>query len=244
MTSSAQATDRTRFIVLFEARSGSTYLMESLNSHPQIVAAKEHFANLRERIRIGQVEPQTQLEWLHQFYFREESPQCRAIGFKTKLKDIALKDEVAQWLRENGLKVILLQRRNRIKLAVSLINAMRLNEKTGDWNLYRKEDRPGPLQIDVPQFNKWLSGLDAAREQLEQYARSLQLDLLTLHYEDLFYQGESTFARIFDFLGVEAHPLQAECMKNTSDDLRDVVENYDELRSQFTATKYEEMFSK
>ena len=137
----------TPFVVIFQGRCGSTYLVEALDKHSQIHCWKEYFSTLKKRK--GNAEDQ--LRWLADFY---SSPPvaCSAVGFKTKLKDVMDPDGFARTLGEHQAHIIHLQRRNTVKLTVSLLNAMRLNERTGDWNLYQASDRPAKLRVDPDDF--------------------------------------------------------------------------------------------
>ena len=45
-----------------------------------------------------------------------------------------------------------------------MLNAMRLNELTGDWNLYKATDRPTRLHIDLERFDMWLRAAERRSE--------------------------------------------------------------------------------
>ena len=231
----------TRFVILFEGRSGSTYLIEALNSHSRIRAEKELLAAIRNRLEAGQTDVQDQLDCIERLY-RPGDHDYDVIGFKTKMKDIQDPEGLAGVLRDNGVRVILLRRRNRIKLVVSLLNAMRLNEATGDWNLYREADRQAKLKLEPGLFKEWLEASEKAGLELSNYARSLDLPLLELHYEDILLDNQGAFQRVCDFLGTACEPLEGRTKKNTSDDLREALENFGELKAMFEGTQYEEMF--
>ena len=242
MSSDHPQTDVTPFVVLFEGRSGSTFLIESLDSHPQICAEKEFLSTLRKRITTGKEAPNAQLDWVRKFLTTKSIDGCGAVGFKTKLKDVLNPEGLAKQLREIGARIILLHRRNRIKLLVSLMNAIRLNDSTGDWNLYREEDRGAPLTVDVKEFQEWLESLERHHGQLVAYVNRLQLPTLSIHYEDLLVEGRDTLEQVCDFLQVPSQTLSWNTKKNTSDNLREVILNFDELRSKFVGTAYEGMF--
>jgi hypothetical protein len=52
----------------------------------------------------------------------------------------------------------------------------------------------------------------------------------------------ATLECVFSFLGVQYHPVQGRSIKNTNDNLREVVSNFDELLSYYVGTPYEQMF--
>jgi len=227
-----------RFLILFEGRSGSTYLVEALDNHPDIRAGKELLGAVKAKRNWSE----SQLEFLNEYYFGHETEKYRAIGCKTKHRDIPRKRELAQWLHDNQVKIILQRRRNRVKRMVSVVNGLRLREETGDWNLYRSEDQRGGIEIDVDKFEQWLQRDEDRLEVLVDYATSLQLPTLSVYYEELLTSAESTIERICGFLEVPYQPLEGNCLKNTSDDLSDAVVNFNELKNRFIGTVYEEMF--
>lgn len=229
------------FIVLFEARSGSTFLAEALNSHSKIRSEKELLSTLREQFERGKATPEKQQECISKLYVAGDH-DYDVIGFKTKIKDILDREKLAAVLRENHASVILLQRKNRIKLLVSLLNAMKLNDATGEWNLYDESDRQGVMRLDPEQFNEWLIKVEESNRDLQDYAKSLNLPILEVYYEEILCDAEVSFRRICEFLGVDYEPLEGGTKKHTSDDLREVLKNFDELASSFENTHYQEMF--
>lgn len=235
------STDPTCFVVLFEGRSGSTYLMESLASHPEIHAEKEILAALKKQVRRGVADIAVQVESVEAL-FGAGQHNCRAVGFKTKIKDVLDRGAFLQALRDFHTKVILLQRQNRIKLLISLLNAMQLNEMTGDWNLYDESNRQSTMHVDVSTFRQWLDKMEQGNRELNDYAKQLGLPILKVYYEDIWTDSRTTFEQICRFLGVGYQRLSGSCLKNTSDDLREVVENFGELKECFQNTHYEPMF--
>ena len=229
----------TRFLILFEGRSGSTYLVEALDSHPDIRAGKELLGSVKTK---GRTWSEAQLEFLNEYYFGSDVDQYRAVGFKTKRKDILRKQELAQWLRDNQVKIILLRRRNRVKRMVSVMNGLRLKEETGDWNLYRDKDQRGAIEIDVERFDQWLKRDEERLQLLVDYASSLELPTLSICYEELLTSADTIIERICEFLGVAYRTLEGDCLKNTSDDLSEAVVNFKELKNHFSGTLYEDMF--
>lgn len=229
----------TPFVILFEGRTGSTYLVEALDRHPEVRARKEVFASLRDQ----GWQAEHQVEWLEEFFGSPpEEEGIRALGFKTKLRDVLDPEDTARVLEKFGASVIVLLRRNRIKHLVSVFNAMRLHEETGDWNLYADGGSLPPLEIDPEQFDEWLQVREQQREEIEAYAEALSLSTLRLTYEELLLDEDALFATVFDFLGVEPRKVEGEARKATSDDLREALANFEELRARYEGTRYEPMF--
>ena len=70
----------------------------------------------------------------------------------------------------------------------------------------------------------------------------LDRPLLHLDYEDLLADPTAVFHQLLAYLGLPPAPIQGTTLKNTSDDLREVVTNFDELRARYAGTRYEPMF--
>ncbi len=223
----------TRFVILMVGRSGSSYLTELLSSHPSICAMGE---------KPGPWKAPKQLAWTRR-YLTEDLPLGKtAVGFKIKRKDIKDQPRFAELLRELQARIILLRRKNVVKLTVSWYNSQRLFNKTGQWNLYDERDRLPPLVVDETGFADRLKQMEQAIAALEGYVMDLALPTYQLYYEDLLYDEHNTLQRIFAFLGVEYVPTTSSCKKNTSDDLRNAVANFDELRSRYLGSRYLSMF--
>jgi LPS sulfotransferase NodH len=226
-------------VVFFEGRSGSTFLVESLHAQPGIYAEKEFLVELQGKKR----GPGDQLAWVRDYFTPLPDDTYRAIGFKAKLRDILDPDGLARVLAEFDARAILLQRRNRVKLVVSLLNAMRLNESTGDWNLYDARHRLPSFRIEPDSFRDWLEKIEAANRRLVGYVDETGLPTLRLFYEDLLIDERQAMESVCRFLGLVYDPSPgARCLKNTPDDLRNAVHNFDQLRSAFKGTPYAPMF--
>lgn len=231
----SQANGLQRFTIFFQGRSGSTYLVEALDSHPRIRCEIEQLVGLRKAGADGQ------LKWIEKFFAGEEEPRVSAVGFKTKLDDILDKDAIADLLHHVDAKVILLSRFNVMKMIVSWFNSERLYEATGDWNQYPPGSRMDPFEVDLGKFDRRLGLVLHGKARLEAYVRSLKLPKMQVCYEDLLTNEQRTLSQICGFLGVELLPLRGRCIKTTSDDLHQVVTNYDELYAQYKGTHYQLM---
>jgi hypothetical protein len=135
-----------------------------------------------------------------------------------------------------------MQRRNRVKSVISRINGKRLYNKTGMWGLFDENNKLPPLKVDLEQFDEYLRHREKVDTELADYVTSLNLPTLQLYYEDLTTNEEGFLNNVFNFLQVELFPVKGETLKITSDNLAEAIENFDELRSRYVGTKYEEMF--
>jgi LPS sulfotransferase NodH len=226
------------FVVLFIERDGSTYLISLLMSHPDILAENERFAAMRLR----QMDGQDQLEWARDFFSMPLVSRVAAKGFKTKLVDVLDPEGFKSFLRQIESRIIHMYRRNHVKAVVSRINAKRLHESVGTWNLYDEKDRMSPMTIDPEEFDCYLRQRAQAEANLTAYVEGLDLPTLRMSYEDLLTDREEALAQVFDFLGVRSACVMSRTIKHTSDNLRDVIVNLDELKAGYRGTRYEKMF--
>jgi LPS sulfotransferase NodH len=223
-----------RFVILFIGRSGSTYLVDALASHPEICAQWEGL--------LGKKGADAQLQRAREFFTQSPHGGYPAVGFKTKLSKVKDREGFAKLLGVMGARIILLQRRNTVKHVVSWVNSERIYDATGRWNLWTEENRLPPTTIDVAKFDRRLEQVEKGKRALESYAEGMELPTLWLNYEDLLVDRRATLDRVFSFLGVRVEPVQGGSIKNTSDDLREALSNFDELRSHYIGTPYEQMF--
>ncbi len=228
-----------RFVILFVERAGSTYLVTALKSHPEVRAVTEKFDAMREEGK-GAAE---QLSWAREFLTPPWFGPHRAIGFKTKLVDVLDHEGFAQLLRHHNCRVIRLQRHNTIKAVVSTLNARRQWKTSGNWNLLKESHRLPAFSVDLAEFDVLLKQREKMDRELGDYIKQLELPTLSLQYEDLLHNRDKFLNQVFDFLGVSVRPVEGMTLKNTKDDLREAILNFEELRKRYDGTPYEPMFS-
>jgi LPS sulfotransferase NodH len=228
----------TPYVILFIERDGSTLLTSLLKSHPEIQAIYERFAVLKQQ----GADASEQLEWARSLFTLPLISRYSAVGFKTKLVDVEDLDGFTLLLQEKKCHVIHMERRNSVKAVVSKINARRLFEMTGKWNLYSETDRLPALDIDPAEFDLLLEEREGANQTLESYVKGLNLPTLKVVYEDLQIDQQAELKRIMAFLKVKPYPVKAKTLKNTKDNLREAVANFDELRARYVGTSFMAQF--
>jgi LPS sulfotransferase NodH len=228
----------TPFVILFIERDGSTHMVSMLSTHPDILVDYERLDVMKQQGKSAA----DQLVWANNHLSPALINRYKALGFKTKLKDVIDLDAFTQLLYQKKAHIIHMQRQNVIKAVISRVNARRLHDKTGVWNLYDEADRLPAAVIDPEQFDLMVQNREAQDRALFDYVGQLQLPQIRIAYEDLLQDQDGTLRQVFDFLHVKWFPVEGKTKKNTSDDLREVVENYDELRTRYIGTRYESMF--
>lgn len=229
-------TSVTPFVILFEGRTGSSYLVTSLSKHPYVRAGWEELVQLKP---LGH---QAQAEWARKALTAPLIGRFGAVGFKTKLRDIADPMQFSQLLRARNVKIIHMQRRNRVKVAISEINCNVLHARTGSYNVYKKDDRLPPISIEVPEFMGTLAMREKLDNELKHFVDELHLSTLNVYYEDILLDEPGTLQIIYEFIGVAPRMTKGSSFKNTDDNLRNALLNFEELKAAVSGTPYEEMF--
>lgn len=238
MSSFYLKTQVTRYVVLFVERSGSTYLATLLDSHPDIKALREQFAVLIQQGKGAE----DQLNWARNFYTHPLLGRYKSYGFKTKLVDILDRQGFARLLEEKNCRVITLYRRNSVKAVISTINAKRLYEASGNWNLLDEKNRQSSFEIDPTEFGELLEERQTWDQELEAYSSQLNTPKIKLFYEDLLQNEQELLDKVFAHIKVKPRPVQGKTLKHTKDNLREVITNFDQLRYRYVGTVYEQMF--
>ena len=225
-----------RYALLFVGRVGSSYLTSLMNSHPNIQAHMDDVTEIKDQ------GPDAQLNLVRQFITPPLIGKNKVIGFKTKPANLLDLEGFAELLRQHRCRIIQLQRRNQVKSVVSHLNGKRLAEKTGMWGLYDENNRPTAFAIDPEEFDATLKNRQMVEQRLVDYVQSLKLPVLAIYYEEMLVNLDDLMKRIFNFLEVAPHSVRASELKITSDDLREVLTNFDELKARYLGTPYEAMF--
>jgi LPS sulfotransferase NodH len=225
-----------RFVILFPGRTGSTFLVSALDAHPDVEAKGEVLDGLRSA---GADE---QRAWLDRYFRGPALNRHRAVGFKTKLRDVFDQDHFAAAIEQYDARIVVLDRRNDVKHAVSRITARILRDRTGRWNRYEGSEELGLIEVDPDDFASRLEAVETEKQIIRSFVERLGRPHLDIDYEELLADPDLTFARVFDHLGVRCVPVHGKTLKNTSDDLREVIANFDELRAPYAGTKYDAMF--
>ena len=204
--------------------------------HPNIFACQEELAELQDQ------GAQAQLDWARDFLTPPLIGRNAVRGFSVKRIQLLDPEGFSNLLSEKQSKIIHMQRRNRIKAVVSYLNGKRLAEKTGMWGLFKEKDRLPAFTIDPDEFDQALKNREKVSQDLLDYVNTIDLPVLRLYYEDMLLDRNSFLETIFTHLEIKPAHLEAAVKKNTSDDLRLVIENFDEIKSKYAGTPYEAMF--
>jgi len=223
----------TPFIILFQGRTGSSWLQDLLRSHPGVVCEPE---------RLVGASRADQWAWLDGLYSASRPAGIAATGCKTKLKDIVEPADLHALIHAHQVRVIHMYRRNRVKQAFSRINARRLFDARRRWNLAAGEQPLPPARIPLEQFEAALEHHRALEARLATFLAGVERPRLDVAYEDLLHEHDATMGAVCRFLGVAEAPMATGLRKNTPEHVRDAVLNYDEIREHYRGTDLEAEF--
>ena len=244
----------TRFVVLSTQRSGSTWVVDMLTSHPRVVAYSELFMHGGQGTpRWGQEKDlpywQTFIAdkrggrlarpvhlWRYLGQALEERPGVDAIGFKlmySQLTRISRPLMPALWLKR--VRIIHLIRRNALDVVLSkeagAARQGKLHARDGD------QVERVRLNLDTQSLLRRMTlherGIAGARVRF----RKVGLPYTEVIYEDLA-ADEGGFAELFEFLGVEPAPVTSSLQKLNPTSHEELIENYGEVREALEGTEF------
>ncbi len=235
---------KNKFMIYAQGRTGSTVLVDLMNSHPDVFT----FPEILQGGVVSNVSKP--LWWAEGICSLSKKPTT---GFKVKVYQIEKNQghdpkKVLREFHERGWKIIYLKRANILRHAVSDLRS----EKTGHFHNI-KESQVGAGQVKQADGKKprkkvhitWEElkiAMDYRVECLEKEAVSLEgIPHHTVEYErDLLDQDKQpeTLNGVYEFLGVPSHTASTEFKKVTAKDIADDVENFSELEPLLSDSKY------
>ena len=240
---------RVRAVILTTRRSGSTFLVECLRSHPEIECASEilngqpddpvpafrgPWRYVRKWSRIARTGAWMPARWLDAYY-RRGSAKVRC--FKAMYEQLTRPFALRYVVKNEDIRVIHLRRHNLLKAHIS---ALLMNKRA-------------ELQATAPTEAVWIHvdparairSMRKARARYERFDRAFaRHQRLQVAYESLFdgkYLDADTCRRVCDFLGVAQHRMESRIVKLNPESLRDMVTNYDELAAEVSRTEFADL---
>ncbi len=229
------ASTYTPFIILAQERTGSILLQRLLDSHSEIFCVGEIFNpsfKLRQTIKkveepiAARADP---IAYLNRYVFCGYPPETKAVGFRlfyTHARDKAWA-HVWPYLRDRGVKVIHLQRRNLLDRYLSLQLAQRsntwlkLNEASGDYGDEMITLDPYDCFRNINESQWWWYEADKF------FADNPRL---TVTYEALVDNQDAVADEILDFLGLTRQSLISHTKKQRSRPKPQRIANYEALK--------------
>ncbi len=237
-----------RFFIIGLPRSGSTYLMDLLNSHPGILCAGELF-NPSEAIGYDGNDKPTSgftgretdpeklvyrnrepVAWLRQYFDGHHDSDLQAIGVKYMIsQNVGLLQNLHLF---PGARIVYLYRPNKLAQVSSFMRAI----QTKVWAQRDVTvDKPvrARMKLNLQRFFQLWHEFDTYDMLFQSYLETLPQNILRIEYADMFAPGFA--ARLQDFLGVTPETgLQAGLVKQNAPVIGDRFVNSAEVERLLT----------
>jgi LPS sulfotransferase NodH len=243
-----------KFVLLTIPRTGSTLLVKTLDTHPEIFCAGEIFLLsgkmyhneksfrfwklpfLNNKLHYLLNYPNVLLNlksFLNDFY-KEGKNNIKAKGFKLMHYQTLYTPGLLNYLKKNNVKVILLVRQNVLKNALSDLRA----RSTGIYHNTNDNDagQLPKLNVNIEALKNKMQQITATQHQLDTVTSDM--NRLKIYYED-FKNWHESVANILNFLQVSPIPLSESVQKLNPDKLEDMIENYTEFQGWIKQNNYE-----
>jgi len=245
-----------RFIILASQRTGSSYLVSLLNSHPKILCIGETLKevetqpnmykvrhsyytylskNLRHRVLYKLSKKRSLWSYLDNFFYQDND---LSTGFKVMGTHAIRYEGLIAYLGNHKVKCIKLTRKNLLKKLLS----NQIAKATDQWNLHGdKAYKPCPVSLSIDTLIGDLQKIEEEYKQLEDLSN--ELDVYSTCYEDIVGNNkEAIIGEILSFLGVELSvPLFSEMRKMNVEPMNKLIVNYEEVKACLAETSYASM---
>ena len=228
---------RKKFVIYTRGRTGSTVLTDILNCHPDIFCDVEIF-NLLYSNSIVRF-PGSYIDSCSK---RAAIYKKSVYGFKVKIAQLRFEhkyknyDKILERLNDDGWKFIHLKRENFFRHKLSNIFTTATNVfqvKNGT------EYKTPKLKVDCELLLKGIVYSEEVERTEEENLKNIPH--IKVYYEkDLLDNSkhQQTADRIFKYLDLKSCKVQTSLKKMSTENLRDMIENYDEVYDFFKNTKY------
>lgn len=242
-----------KFVVLTSNRSGSEWVISTLNSLQHVSAHGELFLP---RARVSEKKWDSDFAYTRFVETKSEGLAFRPfsvfsylnalyslpgkVGFKLMYKQLGLYPEILIYLLRHRIRVVHLVRRNHLDVLLSFA----VKTKIGRAHLLVGQSAPDEIGVELNTKNL-IRQLERLQKK-QNIARKLliwsRLPHLEVAYEDLL-RDQAQFRLIWDFLSIkpQEHMPQSTLVKIRRKGHRDVISNYGEVKAVMTNSKFAEL---
>jgi LPS sulfotransferase NodH len=245
------------FVAVTFPRSGSSWLMDTLDSHPQVLTYGEllrpgeegwpgyggddipYFSEYlaARRVRPRAV-PVRRLAYLRSVF--RARPGLRAVGFKLMYGHLRQSPEVLPALALRRVRIVHLVRANLLGAVVSYD----LAKSSGVFHPHRGEPIPtGTVVLDASRLRERLEHMEWAIARARSSLERFRLPRIDIAYEELLGRREETLERVMRFLGVDpaVESLHSRLARTGSSRGLELVDNVEDVRTALQGTRFEWM---
>lgn len=233
---------KTKFIVFTQSRCGSGLLATLLSNHSDILVDGEIF-NSDQNFKVSSVR-----RYLGARSRGSIADKKDVYGFKLKLHHLTdhqgLSFDEAQTfissLHTQGWKIIYLRRNNFFRRSLSSLAA----QQRGIRHVHSKSDNLQKIHVNPDTLLNRIK-VSEKRVELDQQALKGLPHLLIEYEKELLDQSKhsQTCNKIFEFLGIPAVEVETKLTRTSANDLSEIIENFDEVKSVMESSKYSDMLT-
>ncbi len=235
--------DYQRFVVLSQARCGTTMLVSALNDHSRVMCRGEIFhlrafqgkSTLKKLVR--NFMPSTYIRTVAYYGYCDF---IHAVGFKLmadQLMNFRNGILIKYLLSHDAIQLIHITRRNTLQRYLSGVIARRF----GGYKSLREPLRPNRIRLDPKKCEANFVLTQQRQEFLEHTFAGPRL--LTIAYEQLVEDPCRAYSRIQEHIGVQIEAIRPKTKKQGIWPAQEVISNYGELASYFAGTRWEYCFA-
>ena len=236
--------DKVPFFISFFERSGSTFLANLLNDHPNICCRTEVFDVKKNDEVLGRLPHLINREAVRKKLDSIYGEECKASGFKFKYQiQYQFYPDVYEYLQnmDDKIHVLFLYRRNRLKAAISKQNQIYLSKIGKPANLelnnFVQLDK---LHLDIERAFKYINQREILDRKYYEELKKFKFKYIVT-YEDLYTKTDLILKNIYSFLGVDPnYQPSAKVKKITNDNIKEALANYEELVEKIICTRYQQ----
>ncbi len=240
----------TKFVVLTTNRSGSVWVMSTLNSLQHVTAQGELFLP---RARVSEKRWDTDFARPRFIETRFDNVTFRpfsvfsylsslysipgSVGFKLMYAQLRRYPEILAYLTRHRIRIVHLVRRNHLDVVISYA----IKAKVGRAHLLSGQSAPDALRVELDTANliKQLEWLRKKQSMARRLLRWCGLRHLEITYEGLL-RDQAHFRLIWEFLSInpEQDIPESNVVKIRRGGHRDVISNYDEVKEVLANSKF------
>jgi len=243
----------TKFVVFTTPRTGSSLLIKTLDTHPEIFCAGELFFfkgdiyHTEYRYPFWRFPFSNKINYiinypkiffslnsfLNQFYKESSKTGIKSKGFKLMHFQTYYTPGILNYIRKNNIKVIVLIRKNILRNTLSDLRARstKVYHNSGD-----------TATVTIPMFKVDVHELARKMRQIERFNKQLERSTVNLNRKIVYYEDfenwEATVSGILHYLSVTDIPLRPASRKLNPVKLEDMIENYTEVSSWLLENNY------
>ncbi len=236
-----------RFVVFCHARSGSTWLVNTLNNIDGVTCYGEIFLGKPVSKRDGVTQMERFLVWKESHpgvrpvstyrYLNELYQRNDIVGYKLMYPHLRKYIEIVPYSLGAGVRVIHLIRKNALN---SILSSM-VAKSRGQFHFKSREILPEekPISVDPDHLIRRIHSIERSTQLARTLLRFSRLDQIEVYYED-FLADVRNFKAVWEFLGVdfEKNPPTWQFKKGRKKKPIEAISNYAEVKSRLASAGY------